>query len=160
MVLGYYQTKYHAVMSFFKIEYPRAKVFINIQVKLYWMDEQQEELLETLKVLLHAIKDGDSEKYKELADENLTCFEPETQGHSVEGLPFHFFFMDNNTYHKPYHLEIVRPIIKIYDETAFAAYTLLFTKLIDGEPVVSQVNETRIFRRDEEGWKMVHFHRS
>ncbi|GFH33393.1 calcium/calmodulin-dependent protein kinase type II subunit delta, partial [Haematococcus lacustris] len=42
--------------------------------------------------LLNAIAANDYETYKELCDPALTCFEPESAGHLVEGLDFHKFY--------------------------------------------------------------------
>lgn len=120
----------------------------------------EEEVKEILMKLLHAIRDGDATTYKELASEDLSCFEPETHGHNVNGLDFHLFFMEHSMTKDPYHLEIVNPIIRIYGDTGYTAYTLIQNKLKDGDYVITQVNETRIFNKENGNWKMVHFHRS
>ena len=44
--------------------------------------------------LLGAIGARDWQKYKELCDESLTCFEPEARGHLVEGLQFHKYYFE------------------------------------------------------------------
>ncbi|MHA2091306.1 MAG: DUF4440 domain-containing protein [Candidatus Kariarchaeaceae archaeon] len=121
---------------------------------------QEEELQNLLMKLLHSIRLGDWETYIELTDENLTCFEPETNGHPVYGLPFHKFFFDNPGEKTPYHLELVNPTYRIYGDVAYVMYTLLISKFADGKASVSSVNETRIFNKKTGTWKMVHFHRS
>jgi calcium/calmodulin-dependent protein kinase (CaM kinase) II len=128
--------------------------------ELYHIMDEETELQEVLLRLLHGIREGDIEIYKELVDPELTCFEPESQGHGVRGLSFHFFFMEHTTNSSSYHLELVDPTIKVYGATGYAAYTLLIQKNGDQGVEISSVNETRIFRRIDGTWKMVHFHRS
>lgn len=120
----------------------------------------EEELKQILMKLLHGIRTGDVDTYKELVSKSLSCFEPETQGHNVDGLAFHLFFMEHSKIKDPYHLEIVNPIIRVYGDTGYTAYTLIQNKLKDGNYVITQVNETRIFNKENGKWKMVHFHRS
>ncbi len=109
--------------------------------------------------LLHGIRDGDIEIYKELVSDKLTCFEPETQGHNVKGLDFHLFFMQNSKVSHPYHIELVDPVINVYGDTAYAAYTLIQNTYDQGEYTIKSVNETRIFNKQDGKWKLVHFHR-
>jgi calcium/calmodulin-dependent protein kinase (CaM kinase) II len=122
--------------------------------------EAETEIKEVLLRLLHGIRQGDVELYEELVDPELTCFEPESQGHGVKGLPFHFFFMEHTSDPGPYHLELVDPTIRVFGDTAYAAYTLLIQRKKEEGFDISRVNETRIFHRIDGSWKMVHFHRS
>ena len=122
--------------------------------------DSETEIKEMLKKMLHGIRDGELELYKEQVSETLTCFEPETQGHNVDGLDFHLFFMYTSKQTNPYHLEIVDPRIRIYGDTAYAAYTLIQNVQTSDGYKITRVNETRIFHKEDDNWKMVHFHRS
>ncbi|MHA2251238.1 MAG: DUF4440 domain-containing protein [Candidatus Kariarchaeaceae archaeon] len=124
------------------------------------MDSETQELHDSLIKLLHSIKSSDWESYVTLTSEELTCFEPETHGHPVDGLPFHKFFFDNPSSKSPYHIELVKPIFRIYGDVAYTTYTLLTSRMDAGKANVSRANETRIFQKIEGNWKMVHFHRS
>ncbi|MCY3414233.1 MAG: nuclear transport factor 2 family protein [Candidatus Heimdallarchaeota archaeon] len=121
---------------------------------------QESEILDILKRMLYGIRDGGEEVYKELVSESLTCFEPETQGHNVDGLDFHLFFMRTSKQQHPYHLELVDPRIRVYGDTAYTAYTLLQNTYTPDGYKIKKVNETRIFHKEDGKWKMVHFHRS
>ena len=120
----------------------------------------EEELEQLLLELLHTIRQGDMDRYFDLSSKKLTCFEPETQGALVTGLPFHLFMLDHFKATAPYHLELINPQYHIFEEIAYAVYSLIITSVRDGEPVIRKVNETRIFKKFDDNWKMVHFHRS
>lgn len=109
--------------------------------------------------LLHAIRKGDVNKYKSLSSVKLTAIEPESNGNIVEGLDFHEFFLKNST-PIDYHLELVNPVIKVNNDSAYIAYTLINTALVGGDFELQSFNETRIYFKEENNWKMVHFHRS
>jgi calcium/calmodulin-dependent protein kinase (CaM kinase) II len=51
-------------------------------------------LLDLNKKLLDSITAGNWEVYSSLCDKTLSCFEPEAQGHLVEGMDFHKFYFD------------------------------------------------------------------
>ncbi len=123
--------------------------------------ENENELKIVLLELLNAIQSGDVETYNRLSDEELTCFEPETNGNPVDGLAFHQFFMENSVPKGKYHIELVRPIFRfLSDDVAYTTYSLLVNRLVDGEFKIKSVNETRIFKKIDDNWKMMHFHRS
>ena len=111
--------------------------------------------------LLRAIDAGDWATYSELCDESLTCFEPEAAGHLVEGLPFHRFYFDLPGSGTPRLSPISSPHVRVLGDVGVLCYVRLVQKLdAGGAPVTAAVNETRVWRRDGDGWKHVHFHRS
>lgn len=124
------------------------------------MNEKEQEIYDLLLKMLHAIKQGDADTYTRLTSKELTCIEPETGGHIVDGLPFHLFLVERTSNDQEYHIEVVNPKIKVYDDTAYTSYTLIVTRWDEGEPVFNQFYETRIFHKEHGLWKMVHFHRS
>lgn len=120
----------------------------------------EEEVLSTLRTLVESIPVGDFDTYKKLTHENLTAFEPESKSHLVEGLPFHEFFMNRPEKNAEFHTEMINPVVKVFGDTAYAAYALVRIKYQDDKHDISSVNETRIFHKFDSQWKMVHFHRS
>jgi hypothetical protein len=124
------------------------------------MSDATEELWATLRKLLHSIQRGDVEAYRAMVSPALTCFEPATAGHRIEGLEFHLFMSRNHPPPSDYHLEIVSPVIRAHENIGYVAYTLLASRATGTGVAITTTNETRVFERHQGQWKMVHFHRS
>lgn len=117
-------------------------------------------LLEASARLLKAIDAGDWNTYAALCDESLTCFEPEAGGHLVSGMPFHKFYFDLPGSGTPRQSSISSPHVRIIGDVGIVSYVRLVQKLdATGSPVTACVSETRVWRREGDGWKHVHFHR-
>jgi calcium/calmodulin-dependent protein kinase (CaM kinase) II len=111
--------------------------------------------------LLQSIDAGDWATYAELCDERLTCFEPEAAGHLVEGLAFHKFYFDLPSTGSPRLSSMIAPHVRVIGDVGIVCYVRLVQKLDAARaPVTVAVDETRIWRRQGEAWKHVHFHRS
>jgi calcium/calmodulin-dependent protein kinase (CaM kinase) II len=54
----------------------------------------EQQLLDLNQKLLAAIVSGDWKGYTELCDPSITCFEAESLGELVIGMPFHKFYFD------------------------------------------------------------------
>jgi len=121
---------------------------------------EEEEVLKTLKTLVESIPIGDLDTYKKLTHESLTCFEPESNSYMIEGLPFHEFFMNRPEKNAEFHTELINPVVRVFGDTAYAAYALVRLKYQGDKHETTSVNETRIFHKFDSQWKMVHFHRS
>lgn len=126
------------------------------------MPDAAAELIALNHRLLDAITSGDWKTYAELCDETLTCFEPECLGHLIHGLEFHKFYFDlppgpdgptNTTMCDP-HVRFLGP------DSAIVCYIRLTQKVGAQGPVSMQVNETRIWQKNNGQWRHVHFHRS
>ena len=120
---------------------------------------EEQEIYDITIEVLHAIRKGDVEKYKQLSSDKLSAIEPETSGYVVVGLDFHLFFL-SHTPPRDYHIEIINPVINVYGDTAYIAYTLIDNKLTEGKFNIKTVFETRIYHKEDNSWKMVHFHRN
>ena len=124
----------------------------------------KEELLAANQRLLDCIAAGDWETYTEICDAELTCFEPETIGHLVVGLPFHkFYFNNSNGNGKSARQEtMVEPRVDfITDDVALICYVRLIQRQdVDGRDITDRFSETRVWKKVDGQWKHVHFHRS
>ncbi|WP_437206060.1 DUF4440 domain-containing protein [Planctomicrobium sp. SH664] len=124
------------------------------------MSTAEMELLTLTHTLLAAIDAGDWTAYAALCDENITCFEPEANGHLVSGLPFHKFYFDLPA-GKPRLSTATSPSIRVVGEIGIVCYARLTQKLDgNGSPVTVSSDETRIWQKTGNQWKHIHFHRS
>lgn len=125
------------------------------------MTTAEEEILELTRRLLASIGQGDWATYAALSDPRLTAFEPESLGHLVEGLEFHRFYFDLGGISGPHNVTLSSPHVRVFGDVAVICYVRLVQRLdASGAPVTQQSVETRVWHRQEGGWKHVHFHRS
>lgn len=115
--------------------------------------------------LLEHVAHGRWDQYRDLCLEDLTCFEAETAGHLVEGLPFHrFYFPDQppaSSSAAPVTVTMVRPHVRwLGEEAVVLSYTRLTQRLVQGEAVTATCCETRIWQRHQQRWGLAHVHRS
>jgi calcium/calmodulin-dependent protein kinase (CaM kinase) II len=120
------------------------------------------ELLDLSARLLRSIQDGDWKTYAELCDPTLTCFEPEALGHLVEGMEFHRFYFNLERTARPVNNTISSPHVRLLgDDAAVVSYVRLVQSVDDaGKAHTRQIEETRVWERNNGKWRHVHFHRS
>jgi ketosteroid isomerase-like protein len=120
------------------------------------------EILTLNQRLLEAIAGGDWATYESLCSPDLTCFEPETLGHLVEGMEFHKFYFDLGASAGASKVTMATPHVRLLgDDAAIVAYTRLVQRLdANGSPVTARVEESRIWQRIDRSWQLVHIHRS
>jgi calcium/calmodulin-dependent protein kinase (CaM kinase) II len=119
------------------------------------------EVVELNQELLESIAQGDWETYSGLCDPGLSAFEPEARGHLVEGMDFHRFYFDLERSEGPVNTTMSRPHVRIIGDAAIVSYVRLVQRLdAAGQPVTACSEETRIWQRQADGWRHVHFHRS
>lgn len=128
------------------------------------MEPVAAELLQLNQQLLDAIAAGDWNAYRGLVAPDITCFEPEADGHLVAGLEFHEFYFRLADGSKPMHLNttMVAPHVRLLSESAaLVAYVRLVQKLdANGKPITVASEETRLWQKLGGRWQHVHFHRS
>ena len=124
-------------------------------------DPLTEELLRLNQRLLGSIAEADWATYQELCDPTLTAFEPESAGQLVEGMAFHRFYFDLGGAQGTRHTTMASPRVRVMGDVAVVAYVRLDQRLgADGRPVTTATEETRLWQRQQGGWRHVHFHRS
>jgi ketosteroid isomerase-like protein len=125
-------------------------------------DHSAAELLQLNQRLLESIAAGDWATYESLCAPDMTCFEPETTGHLVEGMAFHKFYFDLGASTGPRNVTMATPHVRLLgDSAAIVAYSRLVQRLdTNGAPITSRVEETRVWQRTAGGWRLVHVHRS
>ena len=119
-------------------------------------------LIELTQRLLDSIAAGDWETYERLCDPTLSAFEPEARWQLVEGMEFHRFYFELERSQSPVNTTIASPHVRLLGEAAaVVSYVRLIQQLDEqGRPRTTAFEETRVWRRDPDGWRHVHFHRS
>lgn len=124
---------------------------------------RQQEVMETLERLLHAIYCQDTDTYRELVADDVSSFEMETPAR-IDSVEFHLHYMRQQKTLRPpntqYRLDIVNPRVQIYGNVAIATYTLVVTRSDEEGIRFHTTNETRVFVREDGRWMMVHFHKT
>ncbi|HEY2883348.1 MAG TPA: DUF4440 domain-containing protein [Pirellulales bacterium] len=121
-----------------------------------------DEILALTRKLLEAIVAGDWKTYEDLCDPQITCFEPEAEGHLVQGMAFHKFYFDLGAPSGPRTTTLVSPNVRFCGENAAVVAYVRLTQKLDaaGNPTTVAIEETRVWHRDGGRWRHVHFHRS
>ncbi|GDX72460.1 hypothetical protein LBMAG39_08930 [Cyanobium sp.] len=126
--------------------------------------ERDREILHLNQTLLDSVVRGDWSTYADLCSDDLTCFEAETNGLLVEGLPFHRYYFElpgGDGSPSPVTVTMARPHLRwIGDDGVVLSYTRLSQRLHNGDPITASCCETRIWHRQNGRWQQVHVHRS
>jgi len=125
-------------------------------------DATIQQLLDLTQELLDAIASRNWDVYQRLCDPTLSAFEPEARGHLVEGIEFHRFYFDLETSEAPVQTTIAAPHVRLLGEdVAVVSYTRLIQTIAEsGKPATLCFEETRVWQRQQQEWRHVHFHRS
>jgi calcium/calmodulin-dependent protein kinase (CaM kinase) II len=126
--------------------------------------ERDREILHLNQQLLESVVRGDWTTYTEHCSDDLTCFEAETNGMLVEGLPFHRYYFElpgGDGTPSPVTVTMTRPHLRwLGDDAVVISYTRLSQRLQHGEPITASCCETRVWQRLNGRWRQVHVHRS
>lgn len=121
------------------------------------------ELLALNQKLLDSIFAGDWKTYAALCADDVTCFEPEGQGHLIHGLAFHKFYFElpaGAAQVKP-QVTMASPVVRLLGEdAALVMYTRLVQVNTPNGPVTKRTEETRVWQKIAGSWKLAHLHRS
>lgn len=126
----------------------------------------ENEILEVLERNLAASWMGDPDAYKLTCAEDVSFFEWYITTQRIDGLGFHL--REIKVYAQAFgggegarvEHEVLQPRVQVYGDTAIVTYTL-FVRSVHGAAVTrTQQNETRVFHHFDDGWKLVHCHKS
>ncbi len=121
-----------------------------------------QELLDLNQQLLDSIATCDWPAYCRLCDPTLSAFEPEARGHLIEGMEFHQFYFGLGKAEGLKNTTIAAPRVRLLGNDAAVVTYVRLVQFVDdnGIPQTAKFEETRIWQRQEDEWKHVHFHRS
>lgn len=125
-----------------------------------------DEILGLLDRSLRAIWEADATAYSETCAADVSFFEWYITTQRIDGIDFHLReimvhaeALGGGAGARTEH-EILQPRVQIYGDTAIVTYTLLVRSVQGAAVARTQQNETRVFHRFAEGWKLVHCHKS
>jgi calcium/calmodulin-dependent protein kinase (CaM kinase) II len=128
------------------------------------LSNRDQEILAINQAMLESVVNGDWSRYAGFCAADLSCFEAETNGHLVEGLPFHEYYFNlpaGDTPATAVTVTMARPHLRwLCDDAVVISYTRLTQRLSGGEPITASCCETRIWQRRDHHWLQVHVHRS
>jgi calcium/calmodulin-dependent protein kinase (CaM kinase) II len=82
-------------------------------------------------------------------------------GQLIEGLPFHQFYFSLGGFSTSSQTTMCAPHVRVMDKVAVVSYVRLNQRLgPDRKPYTQAFAETRVWQRQANAWKHVHFHRS
>jgi len=129
--------------------------------------DRDRDILALNQAVLDCVVNGDWQGYAGYCCSSLSCFEAETEGVMVEGLPFHRFYFPQSvapstaSASHPVSVTMSRPHLRwLSDEAVVISYTRLVQRLLDGVYSTARCCETRIWQKLDGQWKQVHVHRS
>jgi ketosteroid isomerase-like protein len=131
---------------------------------------EQEEILNLLDRHLKSIWAGDLDTYRATTGEDVTFYEWYIATQRIDGLDFHLretmanfraaqARRDAGERYEIEH-EVLAPKVQFYGDIAIVTYTLLMRYTTAAGVHHTQHNETRVFHRRKDGWRLVHCHKS
>lgn len=138
-----------------------AGLAVGVAVPLPAQTPEEEVLALTRELLENIYLHPNSDFYAAHVDVDVTAYEgtPTRQ----DGLDFHLFMlrqMAAAATGAAKHLELLNPKVQLYGDAAIVTATSQVTSVQKDEVEVSYLHETRVWVRSDEGWKLVHFHKS
>lgn len=126
------------------------------------MTDQEEAIWDFLHKHLHSIFTKDVETYKATTADDLGLYEWFVTPHRQDGLDFHFFMIDHSWAgtEGDFRYDLWEPRLQLYGDTAVVSYTFMLTIATDAGIEHRTHNESRVLVKGEEGWKVVHVHKS
>jgi hypothetical protein len=141
------------------------------------MNEQEKEVLAFLEKHLQAIFAGDIKTYQETTSPELSLYEWYIMPHRIDGLPFHYFIMEEANRRgtnfqsgvtgeitdgeKPRtRFDLCNLRLQVYGDTAIASYTLLQSTGTSTGVTTASHHESRVIIKQDGNWMVVHVHKS
>ena len=122
----------------------------------------ENEVLDITRRMLDAMYSADPSVHRAHSAGDMSSYEWYIAPQRIDGLDFHLRLIEHGGNGAPSHLEMLTPRVQVYGDTAIVNYTLLKTSypVENGPAQFSSLNETRVFVKLDDVWKMVHLHKS
>lgn len=124
--------------------------------------EIEKEIWATVHHHLESILTRDVDAYEVTTAAELSLYEWFVSPHRQDGLPFHLFMIEHTWAgtDSEFRYDLWEPRLQLYGNTAIVSYTFMLSKVVDGQISHQTHNESRVLIKGEQGWKIVHVHKS
>ncbi|HEY3331432.1 MAG TPA: nuclear transport factor 2 family protein [Capsulimonadaceae bacterium] len=133
---------------------------MEIGVSIKGLDDDERKLIDATLAILEAMYSKDAARYASLVVDDVTSIEPYIAPYRIEGLGFHLSLITDGGNAFPARLDLLTPRVQLYGTTGVVSYTLLKTFSTNDHSEFATINETRVFAKIGDSWKMVHLHKS
>lgn len=125
-------------------------------------EEKEKEIWDFLHRHLQSIFTKDVETYRETTADDLSLYEWFVTPHRQDGLDFHFFMIDHSWagVDSDFRYDLWEPRLQLYGNTAVVSYTFMLTIATEAGIKHRTHNESRVLIKGENGWQIVHVHKS
>ncbi|MFQ5400059.1 MAG: nuclear transport factor 2 family protein [Anaerolineae bacterium] len=129
------------------------------------MNTTEQEIWEFLHRHLRSIFTRDVDTYRATTSEALSLYEWFVTPHRQDGLDFHYFMIEHSWAGAgtgaDYRYDLLEPRLQLAGDTAVVSYTFMLT-IADESGAISHRthNESRVLVKGEDGWKVIHVHKS
>lgn len=125
-------------------------------------NEEQDAIWETIHRHLESIFTRDEETYRETTAADLSLYEWFVTPHRMDGLDFHLFMIEHSWAGTDgdFRYDLWEPRLQLYGDTAVVSYTFALTIAKEGAITHRTHNESRVLVKRENGWQVVHVHKS
>jgi ketosteroid isomerase-like protein len=126
------------------------------------VNAREQAVWDTIHRHLESIFTRDVDTYLATTSDDLGLYEWMVTPHRQDGLPFHIFMIENawaGTDVK-FRYDLWEPRLQLFGDTAVVSYTFMLSRAENGGITHQSHNETRVLVKEDEGWKVVHVHKS
>ncbi len=126
------------------------------------MSDVEQEIWDFLHRHLRSVFTQDVETYRATTSEDLSLYEWFITPHRQDGLDFHFFMIENSWAGSgnDFRYDLLEPRLQLYGNTAVVSYTFMLSMATEAGITHRSHNESRVLIKGEDGWKVVHVHKS
>jgi ketosteroid isomerase-like protein len=126
------------------------------------MKELESEIWDTVHRHLQSIFARDVDTYVATTAEDLSLYEWFVTPHRQDGLPFHLFMIEHTWADTAadFRYDLWEPRLQLYGGTAIVSYTIMLSIAAESGISHRSHNESRVLIKGEDGWKIVHVHKS
>lgn len=126
------------------------------------MKEDETVIWDTVHRHLRSIFTRDVEAYEETTADDLSLYEWFVTPHRQDGLPFHLFMIEQSWAgtDAEFRYDLWEPRLQRYGDAAIVSYTFMLTTAAEGAISHRAHNESRVLIKGEDGWRVVHVHKS